>query len=517
MAENQATRGLNFKNVSKSNSEMRSRRHETTIELRKNKKEDQMFKRRNIDVNATSPLKENNALLSPGPTMSLDEIITGMRSNNPNLVFQATQSARKMLSQERNPPINTLINNGIVPLCVQFLDDENQQLQFEASWALTNIASGTSDQTMTVVNEGAVPKFIALLNSPNSTVAEQSVWALGNIAGDGPNTRDIVLKHNAVEGILALIEQEQPVSFVRNVVWLMSNLCRNKNPAPPFEKVKMMLPVLSRLLQHTDTQILTDAAWAISYVTDDVNEKIQSVINAGCVPHLVKLLGSKENVVIVPALRSVGNIVTGDDSQTDAVLQAGALRYMPGLLNNSRQGVVKEAAWTISNITAGNPAQIQAVLEAGIFEEIRNVLINGDYRSQKEAAWVITNSTSSGNPQQVGYLMEKVQILQPFCNLLDSKDARTVIVVLSGLANLFQLAEKLGGIESLTLAIEENGALDKLEILQSHGNEEVYQAAYKIIEAYFTDENGVQDEIGPSATNEQFEFAAQHPNGGFNF
>lgn len=124
MAENQATRGLNFKNVSKSNSEMRSRRHETTIELRKNKKDDQMFKRRNIDVNATSPLKENNALLSPGPTMPLDDIIAGMRGNNPNLVFQATQSARKMLSQERNPPINTLINNGIVPLCVQFLDDE---------------------------------------------------------------------------------------------------------------------------------------------------------------------------------------------------------------------------------------------------------------------------------------------------------------------------------------------------------------------------------------------------------
>lgn len=231
-----------------------------------------------------------------------------------------------------------------------------------------------------------------------------------------------------------------------------------------------------------------DAAWAISYVTDDVNEKIQAVINAGCVPHLVNLLGSPENVVIVPALRSVGNIVTGDDSQTDVVLQAGALRFLPGLLNNSRQGVVKEAAWTISNITAGNPSQIQAVLEAGIYEEIRNILISGDYRSQKEAAWVITNTTSSGHAQQVAYLLEKVQILQPFCNLLNSKDARTVIVVLSGLTNLFQLAEKLGGIESLTLAIEENGALDKLEVLQSHGNEEVYQAAYKIIEAYFTEE-----------------------------
>lgn len=241
--------------------------------------------------------------------------------------------------------------------------------------------------------------------------------------------------------------------------------------------------------------ILADAAWAISYVTDDANEKIQSVIDAGCVPHLVKLLGCTDNAIIVPALRSVGNIVTGDDSQTDAVLQSDVLSYMNGLLTNSRNSVVKEAAWTISNITAGNPAQIQIVLEAGIFEVISKILQTGDFRSQKEAAWVITNTTTSGTTPQIVYLLEKVGVLAPFCNLLDSKDSRTIIVVLTGLKNLFQLAEKLGGVESLSMAIEENGALDKLEMLQQHDNEEVYKSAYSIIDAYFMDDVSVCNQI----------------------
>lgn len=122
---------------------------------------------------------------------------------------------------------------------------------------------------------------------------------------------------------------------------------------------------------------------------------------------------------------------------------------MRKLLNSSNTNIVKEAAWLISNITAGNPTQIQAVIELGIFEDICHVLKNGEWRSQKQAAWVITNVTSKGTTEQITYMIEN-DVFKPYCDLLESKDASTVLVSLNGLKNL---ANKLDYWEKFTTVI----------------------------------------------------------------
>lgn len=95
------------------------------------------------------------------------------------------------------------------------------------------------------------------------------------------------LSLSAVNSVLSTINR---IPMIRNAVWTLSNLCRGKDPPADFSKVVRGLPVLARLLFHTDIDVLSDTCWAISYLSDGPNDKIQAVIDAGVCRRLVELL-----------------------------------------------------------------------------------------------------------------------------------------------------------------------------------------------------------------------------------
>lgn len=57
-----------------------------------------------------------------------------------------------------------------------------------------------------------------------------------------------------------------------------------------FVQSKPALPALERLILSNDEEVLTDACWALSYLSDGTNDKIQAVIEAGVCRRLVELL-----------------------------------------------------------------------------------------------------------------------------------------------------------------------------------------------------------------------------------
>lgn len=119
--------------------------------------------------------------------------------------------------------------------------------------------------------------------------------------------------------------------------------------------------------------------------------------------------------------------------------------------------------------------------------------------------------------------------IKPLCDLLICPDPRIVTVCLEGLENILKVGEAdkemglNGGINIYAQMIDDCEGLDKIENLQSHDNNDIYEKAIKILEKYWSDD---EEQNLPDATIEGenlqqiFSFGNnQHnvPTGGFKF
>jgi importin subunit alpha-1 len=86
---------------------------------------------------------------------------------NPDILkkHQGVIGIRKLISTEVDPPIQPVIDAGIIQECINMIkQDQYPQLKLEATWVLTNIASGTAEQTHALVEKDVIPLMIQLMH-----------------------------------------------------------------------------------------------------------------------------------------------------------------------------------------------------------------------------------------------------------------------------------------------------------------------------------------------------------------
>ena len=498
----------------------RRRREENSIKLRKEKKEEGLAKRRNIGAfleSESAPVldamvpPEASTPSAPSSRPSADpatlaRLYQELIGSDLAAQINALRSFRRVLSIEKNPPVQQCVDLGVVPMFVQFLHRiDCQELQFEAAWALTNIAS--TDRTRLVVESNAVPPLIALLTSPNPDIREQSAWCLGNIAGDGTELRDLLLNLGALPPLIANIAQPHSLSLLRNCVWTLSNFCRGK-PQPRLEVIQQALPVLGEILKsNCDPDTMVDAAWALSYISDGNDERIQPVIDLGVLPCLVQMMLSNNNSLIVPALRTIGNLVSGNDRQTQAVLEANSLSALVPLLSHSKKNIRKETCWVLSNIAAGTIDQLNSLfLIPELLPLVLRQLSTAEWDVRREATWVISNIATSGKRQHITHIVEQ-GALRALCELLSVGEVKIILISLDAIEAILKHGREIDNCQTYIRLIDEASGIDALEKLQEHENQKVYDRSVEILSTYFaTEEEEASENIAPSSDGNTYSF-----------
>jgi hypothetical protein len=225
---------------------------------------------------------------------------------------------------------------------------------------------------------------------------------------------------------------------------------------------------------------------------------------------MAKMLQSGKTEFAVPALRTLGNIVSGNDVQTQAVLDSNIIPLLVPLLKHPKKNIRKESCWMLSNIAAGTEDQISHLL--AFPDVLSQVLVQmstaSEWDVRKEALWVISNIATGGKHKHITCLIEHGAI-SPLCDLLMVGDVRLLSLAMDSIEALFKtMKNQSNDIEKLVKLIDEAGGIDKLENLQEHENEEIYQKSIRILETYFGGEDAPTDSenLMPSSNQSTFSF-----------
>lgn len=131
---------------------------------------------------------------------------------------------------------------------------------------------------------------------------------------------------------------------------------------------------------------------------------------------------------------------------------------------------------------------------------------SAEWDVRKEAIYAVANIFTGGTDTQVQTFVE-CDGIDAICSVLDMEDSKIVMVALEALEKILEVGERHG--RAYPHCVDEVDGIDKLEALQEHANDEIYNKVVTIVEKYFgmDDVEDVEDEnLAPATDGDTFAF-----------
>jgi hypothetical protein len=379
-----------------------------------------------------------------------------------------TQFFRKCITVERNPPIDRFINLGLIPLFVNFLkDDNNQVLQFEVCWLFTNISNGNSDQCESIVNSGALPILIQLLRSTSVAISKQAAWALTNVGAASVDNRDKLLHLNALNEIVEVGKEfnlNSEISLVRIFSFATRMLCGSY--PQPILNVVIAIPLLFQWIHmYDDPKTLSNICNSCVSICNYDNDRVKCIIDSGIVSKMVQLMAHVDDSIVAPALHTIGNLAAGSDADTQVIVDLHAVPELLRLLDHNNSKIRKKSAWVLSNISGGSQSQLQSVIDAKVFPKIISILDNNNIDAKLiiEILWIIKNAFLQSIVEQRIYLLKEKGLVGNLIKYLSLiQDNKITTTILETLKHILEISIRINKIDEILLIFSEFDCLNKL-------------------------------------------------------
>ncbi|KAG8923879.1 Importin alpha subunit (Karyopherin alpha subunit) (Serine-rich RNA polymerase I suppressor protein), partial [Tulasnella sp. 417] len=334
----------------------------------------------------------------------IPEIVSGIHSTDREVRLAATVKVRRLLQKlQPEEAVQPVINSGLLEAVVGMLSSVDLVFRAEAAWILTNVASGTPEQTSAVVLAGAIPKLVGLFPCESTDAMDNALWALGNIGGDSDRLRDLAVQEGALKPMLDVLDrpEQHPHKLVETASWALTcYLTPGRGDDLGYGVTRHMIPILVKFIKTTTNEKLeplTEGMKALDYISCS-DAAVEAIIATGITPRLVELCTATKDDLRFHALRCVGQFTAGSEASTEAAIQAGLLSALKSCIPSEHGDTRTTACWAASNIAAGSLSQARTLFDNDLIPLILGVISNPaeQIKTRHEASWVLSTLIGKG-------------------------------------------------------------------------------------------------------------------------
>ncbi|CAG9310103.1 unnamed protein product [Blepharisma stoltei] len=496
--------------------ELKRKRELTMIELRKKKRMEHIAKKRAKDTadgivaqsaceNSPDAIKFPESIvpemlseidyrltdLSLTPLQRFFVLISLIQNTDSNpLLALSVSTLRKVLSEDFNISPELILKTELLKKLVKCLEIDYEDLQFNASWCLTNLTSYSTELVADSVANGIIEALIKILSASKSDANySQAAWCLGNIAGDSPKHQDLVYTSGSGELIIRKIANLRitRIGEVSILIWSLSNLLKGPSVSRIF--ISEFFEIVPKILSSEYEEVLRETMLCL-YLISEGNRKL--IIDAGIIPRIIEILIYEDPSLKVLTLRTLGIIAGGDSYDTNILLNYGIIDKISSSICSTKPEIKKEALWCLSNLCACESKKADKILFHPIMKSILDSLFHTHFQIRFEASFVITNLTASASHEALMKFMEG-NILEVLSEQLENKDSRILLLILKTVFNLINVGSQMGKNENkINIKFDAAGGITRLEALQAHPNRQVYNKTIEILSKFFDAEEDLE-------------------------
>lgn len=473
-------------------------RAEATISLRKAKRDLAIKRRRGLAPRTGEVPSVPASALSHADVGGALAAIVAATAGGGAVPLGALRAARSFTTRDPKNYGLVLAHEGAAAALVSALTGHGDDAALEAAWILTNVASGTAEETRGVVEAGALPVMAEFLSGTRRRdVTAQVMWCIGNILSHDVGLQREFMKRGYLNAMLVLGERSSGDDELHEqIAFVIFNLAKFHRDCAFVTAV--LPPLLSLTRSDNDTTVI-DVASSLASITNATppaipprldrseyeatfHKILDYTIGAGAHTALIRLLAHECDEVKANALRALINISMGTSDHVRRLLDERLLAVVESTLKDASEGVRADACLLLSNIAFDSKEHATEVASSGrILAMLVYYLDRGVHRVKSEALWVLRHILEGMGDDAPVDTMLACDVMVAVNGALHGGDLEFTSNALSILTALLAV----GG----EPALEEAQGADidtALEDLSVHEERDVQKSAALLLSVYFT-------------------------------